>query len=108
MELNKEVLKGHIDTLILAILSKKDCYGYEIAKKVRDRSSFELKEGTLYLALKRMEGKELIKSYYGDESSGGRRKYYNLTEEGIKYLEIKKQEWYFIQEVMNEFLGEEN
>lgn len=52
LELNKEVLKGHIDTLILSILRDKDCYGYEIAKNVRDRSSFELKEGTMYLALK--------------------------------------------------------
>ncbi|WP_333782943.1 PadR family transcriptional regulator [Metaclostridioides mangenotii] len=107
LELNKEVLKGHIDTLILSILRDKDCYGYEIAKNVRDRSSFELKEGTMYLALKRMEGKGIIKSYWGSESSGGRRKYYNLTEEGKKFLEIKKQEWYFIQDIMNEFLGEE-
>lgn len=33
MQLNKEALKGHIDTLILSILNKEDCYGYEIAKK---------------------------------------------------------------------------
>lgn len=54
-----------------------------------------------------MEGKGIIKSYWGSESSGGRRKYYNLTEEGKKFLEIKRQEWYFIQDIMNEFLGEE-
>ena len=39
MELNKEVLKGHIDTLILSILKEKDCYGYEIAKQVREKNA---------------------------------------------------------------------
>lgn len=108
MELNKEVLKGHIDTLILCILKEKDRYGYEIAKQVREKSEFELKEGTMYLALKRMESKNLIKSYWSDEqSSGGKRKYYNLTEEGKYFLEIKKKEWRFIEKVMNQFLGEE-
>ena len=107
MQLNKEVLKGYIDILIVSILEKKDCYGYEIAKQVRERSEFELKEGTMYLALKRMESKNLIKSYYSNEqSSGGRRKYYNLTNEGKDFLEIKKQEWRFIKKVMNQFLGE--
>ena len=41
MELNKEILKGHIDTLILAILEKKDSYGFEIAKNVLDETTFE-------------------------------------------------------------------
>ena len=108
MELNKEALKGHIDTLILSILRDKDCYGYEIAKIVRDKSTFELKEGTMYLSLKRMESKNLIKSYFGSEhGAGSRRKYYNLTDEGKEFLELKKKEWYFIQSIMTQFLGEE-
>ena len=107
MELSKEVLKGHIDTLIVSILNEKDCYGYEIAKQVREKSEFELKEGTMYLALKRMESKNIIKSYWSNEqSSGGKRKYYNLTDEGKEFLALKKQEWRFIKSVMNQFFGE--
>ncbi|MDF2558374.1 MAG: PadR family transcriptional regulator, partial [Bacillales bacterium] len=55
MEVNKEVLKGHIDTLILSLIHSRDMYGYELAKYVREKSEnqFELKEGTLYLSLKR-------------------------------------------------------
>lgn len=107
MELNKEVLKGHIDTLILSILNEKDCYGYEIAKQVRENSEFELKEGTMYLALKRLETKSLIESYWGEEqSAGGRRKYYRLTKEGIEALTIKKKEWSILKKIMNSFLGE--
>lgn len=85
MEINKEVLKGHIDTLILSLLQKNDRYGYEIAKIVREKSNnlFELKEGTLYLSLKRLEKNNWIESYWGDEQGpGGRRKYYKLTSLG--------------------------
>ncbi|UDN58599.1 PadR family transcriptional regulator [Clostridioides sp. ES-S-0010-02] len=105
MDLNKEVLKGHIDTLILSILSKGDSYGYEIAKVVRDETTFELKESTLYVSLKRLESKGLIKSYWGnDQGVGSRRKYYNITDDGKDSLEVKMQEWYFIQDIMNKFL----
>ncbi|MCC0645717.1 MULTISPECIES: PadR family transcriptional regulator [unclassified Clostridioides] len=105
MDLNKEVLKGHIDTLILSILNKGDSYGYEIAKVVRDETTFELKESTLYVSLKRLESKGLIKSYWGnDQGAGSRRKYYNITDDGKDNLEIKIQEWDFIQGIMNKFL----
>lgn len=105
MDLNKEVLKGHIDTLILSILNKGDSYGYEIAKVVRDETTFELKESTLYVSLKRLESKGLIKSYWGnDQGVGSRRKYYNITYDGKDNLEIKIQEWDFIQGIMNKFL----
>lgn len=105
MELNKEVLKGHIDTLILSILDEKDSYGYEIAKIVRDKTTFELKDGTMYVSLKRLETKGLIKSYWGNEQgAGSRRKYYNITDEGRTALDIKIQEWDFVQSIMNQFL----
>lgn len=105
MELNKEVLKGHIDTLILAILDEKDSYGYEIAKIVREKTTFELKDGTMYVSLKRLESKGLIKSYWGNEQgAGSRRKYYNITEEGKEALVIKVKEWNFVQNIMNKFL----
>lgn len=106
VNLNKELLKGHIDTLILSILNHEDSYGYEIAKIVKDETTFELKESTMYVSLKRLESKGLIKSYWGDnQDSGGRRKYYNITTEGKEDLHVKVEEWNFIQEVMNKFLN---
>lgn len=106
MNLNKELLKGHIDTLILSILNHEDSYGYEIAKIVKDETTFELKESTMYVSLKRLESKGLIKSYWGDnQDSGGRRKYYYITPEGKEDLHVKVEEWNFIQEVMNKFLN---
>lgn len=107
MEINKEVLKGHIDTLILALLHKQDMYGYELAKFVREKSenTFELKEATLYVSLKRLEKANWISSYWGNEQGpGGRRKYYKLTVSGNKHFQEKVQEWQFIKRMMDSFL----
>jgi PadR family transcriptional regulator, regulatory protein PadR len=107
LEINKEVLKGHIDTLILSLLHNRDMYGYEVAKIVREKSEnqFELKEGTLYLSLKRLEKNEWIESYWGDEQGpGGRRKYYKLTSVGEEGFEEKRSEWLFVKKIMDSFL----
>jgi PadR family transcriptional regulator PadR len=108
LEINKEVLKGHIDTLILSLLHNRDMYGYELAKFVREKSEgqFELKEGTLYLSLKRLEKNKWIESYWGDEQGpGGRRKYYKLTSLGQKMFEEKRLEWQFVKKIIDSFLG---
>lgn len=112
MEINKEVLKGHIDTIILSLLQSREMYGYEIAKTVREKSEdqFELKEGTLYLSLKRLEKNDWISSYWSDEQGpGGRRKYYTLTAIGKKGFEEKQAEWLFVKKLIDSFLegGEE-
>jgi PadR family transcriptional regulator PadR len=107
LEVNKEVLKGHIDTLILSLLHRRDMYGYEIAKIVREKSEeqFELKEGTLYLSLKRLEKNKWIESYWGDEQGpGGRRKYYKITSTGKEGFEVKRLEWQFVKNIIDSFI----
>ncbi|WP_318619089.1 PadR family transcriptional regulator [Priestia megaterium] len=107
MEISREILKGHIDTLILSLLYQRDMYGYELAKIVREKSDeqFELKEGTLYLSLKRLEKNNWISSYWGSEQGpGGRRKYYKLTSLGKQGFEDKRLEWQFIKKMMDSFL----
>lgn len=109
MKINKEVLKGHIDTLILSLLHKKDMYGYELAKFVKDKSDdqFELKEGTLYLSLKRLEQHKWIESYWSDEQGpGGRRKYYKITSLGQDQFKQKRLEWQFVKKVIDSFIEE--
>lgn len=107
LEISREILKGHIDTLILSLLHQRDMYGYELAKIVREKSEeqFELKEGTLYLSLKRLEKNNLISSYWGDEQGpGGRRKYYKVTSLGTQNFEAKRLEWQFVKKMMDSFL----
>ena len=64
MELNKEIIKGHVESIILSLLQEKDLYGYEISKLIRENSkeAFEVKDGTLYVVLKRLEKLGLV--YY--------------------------------------------
>lgn len=108
MEFAKEMLKGYIDIIILSMLFEEDLYGYELAKRVKQKSdcSFELKEGTLYLAFKRLEQNGLIESYWGEESVGGRRKYYKLLETGRKSIVDRKTEWESLKIIIDTFLKE--
>ncbi|MFD2706665.1 PadR family transcriptional regulator [Salibacterium lacus] len=102
-------MKGNIDTIILALLNDQDMYGYELAKYIRIKTmdQFELKEGTLYVSLKRLENNKLVRSYWGDEQgAGGRRKYYTLTKAGEKTLREKKKEWNLMSDIMNGCLRE--
>lgn len=106
MELNKEMIKGYIESIILSQLINEDLYGYEISKRIRNicENTFEIKEGTLYVVLKRLEKSEFISPYWDDsESSGGRRRYYKISEKGITYLKSKKQEWEFFKNIIEKF-----
>jgi len=109
LEIDKEMLKGYIESIILSFLKQEDLYGYEISKRIREISgnTFEIKEGTMYVVLKRLENSEYILPYWDDfESGGGRRRYYKITNEGIKYLTAKKQQWDFFKNIMDTFYRE--
>ncbi|MDF2923622.1 MAG: PadR family transcriptional regulator [Paenibacillaceae bacterium] len=104
--MNAEMLKGTIDLLVLSVLSHKDNYGYEISKSVKERTegAFEIQEATLYLSLKRLEKQGAIMAYWGDESKGGRRKYYAVTGIGWQLLEKFVAEWKITTEIVNRFI----
>src|SRR5687768_8836885 len=77
-KISSDLLRGHTDTIILKLLLDGDKYGYEITKLIQTNSSgeYELKEATMYSSLKRLESDGSITSYWGDETQGGRRRYY--------------------------------
>lgn len=110
--INSDLIRGHIDTIILKILLNGDNYGYEIMKAVSINSGneYELKEPSLYTSLKRLEKQGHIKSYWGDESQGGRRKYYHITAMGKATYEKALTEWLTAQKIINRLLqgGNEN
>lgn len=106
---DKEMLKGYLESIMLSLLRREDLYGYELAKRIRDRSDglFEMKEGTLYVVLKRLEQNDMIAPYWSDVSSGGgRRRYYKITVDGLRYLEEKKSQWLFFKRLMDVFFAE--
>lgn len=95
MNISSDLIRGNIDTIILRVLCDGDNYGYEIIKAISKKSSgqYELKEPSLYTSLKRLEAQKLIQSYWGDESQGGRRKYYKVTPMGIDTYHSNLAEW---------------
>lgn len=106
MKISKELLKGSTSMLILNLLSESNMYGYQMIKVLSERSEkvFELKEGTLYPILHSLEENNFINSYW-DESTGKKRKYYSITQEGTKMLKEKKAEWKLFSNGINTVLG---
>lgn len=100
--MNKELLKGSIDLLLLSLIAQKDEYGYELAKKIREKSNevYEIGEGTLYPALKRLETQKAVESYWGDANEGGRRKYYRITKAGRGLLQDKMKDWQSLSQLV--------
>ncbi len=95
MNITSDILRGHTETIILKHLLEKDSYGYEINKTIQEKTNYlyELKEATLYSAFRRLEAAGHIVSYWGDETTGARRRYYSITNDGRKYYHQSKQEW---------------
>jgi len=93
--LSADILRGYTDSIILRQLAGSDSYGYQINKRVSELSggAFELKEATLYTAFRRLENAGCIRSYWGDEQSGARRRYYTITREGLDRLQADCDNW---------------
>lgn len=105
-KLTSDLLRGHTDTMILKLLTGGDKYGYEITKLIYELSEheYELKEATMYSSLKRLEHDGHISSYWGDETQGGRRKYYRITTTGEQQYTINKQNWNYAQKILEKLL----
>lgn len=104
--ISSDLLRGHTDTMILKLLASGDKYGYEISKLIQTKAGgeYDLKEATMYSSLRRLENDGYIESYWGDETQGGRRKYYRITPPGkMLYAENKKQ-WQYAKRVLDRLL----
>ena len=94
MAVDKGYMSGSTVMLVLSLLNEKSYYGYEIIKTLRERSNhvFDMKEGTLYPILHKLENDQLVVSS-NQEVSGRTRKVYSITVKGIKLLEKQTKEW---------------
>ena len=105
MAVDKGYMSGSSQMLVLTILSEKPYYGYELIKTLKQRSNdtFDMKEGTLYPILHKLENGGLVSSS-DQEVSGRVRKVYVITEKGQKVLEKEKQEWTEFSVAVNQVL----
>ena len=107
MRIAADVLRGYTDTILLRRLADEDSYGYRINRKVGEISegNVELKEATLYTAFRRMEEGGLIRSYWGSEETGARRRYYALTDAGRQRLAEETENWKETRRILDLLLG---
>ena len=102
-----DLLRGHTDTIVLGVLRTTDRYGFEIYKTIRDATGgdYEIKEATLYASFRRLEKDGLVEAYWGDETQGGRRKYYRITDAGRAVYQGNVKDWTATQRIINTLLN---
>ncbi|HVI66212.1 MAG TPA: helix-turn-helix transcriptional regulator [Bradyrhizobium sp.] len=90
-----EMLKGHLDMIVLAALAGAPAHGYAIIQEIRRRSggAFDLPEGTIYPALRRLEKAGLLASRWVVAESGRKRRVYTLTRRGRLALADHRAVW---------------
>jgi len=103
MAQRRELMKGSIDSLLLCLIGQQPMYGYQIIKELERRSQgyFKFKEGTLYPALHRLEKAGLLGGRWQTLPNGRQRRYYHLTEKGLRNLVTKTSQWLDFLAAMN-------
>lgn len=108
--ISSDLIRGHINTIILRTLYDGDKYGYEIIHEIEEKSKgqYSLKQPTLYSALKRLESQDYVTSYWGGSSNGGRRKYFQITDKGRQVVEQNLAEWEYSRTVIDSLISEKD
>jgi PadR family transcriptional regulator, regulatory protein PadR len=90
-----QLLKGTTSLLVLGVLREGELYGYEIASRIRERSGsfIDPGEGWLYPALHRLETAGALEASWRESGIGPRRRYYRLTQTGMRMLDAEAREW---------------
>jgi PadR family transcriptional regulator len=91
---------------VLAILGRGDSYGFEIFKTIRNATggTYEIKEATLYASYRRLMRDGLVEAFWGDETQGGRRKYYRITDAGRAVYQRNVQAWVATRGIIDSLL----
>ncbi len=107
---SSDLIRGHINTIILRALYEGDKYGYEIIADIESKShgQYSLKQPSLYSALKRLEKDGCVTSYWGGSVSGGRRKYFSLTDLGKEISERNQSEWEYSRTIIDSLISDKD
>lgn len=102
--MNTQLKKGILELCVLAVLDKKDCYGYELVNEIS--KDIEISDGTIYPILRRLSKEGYFTTYLQESTEGPPRKYYRLTELGKETREKLTDEWESFVEKVNNILRE--
>lgn len=98
-----QLKKGVLELCVLALLSRGDAYGYDIASRLT--KGIGMGEGTIYPLMRRMQSDGLVDTYLVESPSGPPRKYYKLTNRGRESFAAQQSEWTAFSTAVNDILG---
>ena len=104
--MNTQYKKGVLELCVLALLHKRDCYGYEISEFLSEH--IEIAGGTVYPILRKLNADGLLTTYLQEESGGPPRKYYKLTQLGEDVYNMDRAEYLRFAETVRELLKEDD
>lgn len=97
--MNSQLKRGTLELCVLSLLSRSDCYGYELVNRISE--CMQITEGTVYPLMKRLKDNGVIDSYIVESQEGPPRKYYRITDAGRAEMAKLSAEWF-------EFVGSVN
>jgi PadR family transcriptional regulator, regulatory protein PadR len=109
-DIGGDLLRGHLENLILSVLDQGEAHGLEISRRLQEAGcgALRLKEGSLYPALYRLEQAGLVAAIWEGETKGrrgARRRIYHLTSKGTRALAKGREEWRQFVKVIGSILG---
>lgn len=96
--------KGVLELCVMALLKKRDCYGYEISESISQ--TIHISDGTVYPILRKLKAEGLLTTYLQEESGGPPRKYYSLTRLGKETFEKDRAEYLVFAKSVEKMLEE--
>ncbi|MFM2024092.1 MAG: hypothetical protein RLZZ56_105 [Actinomycetota bacterium] len=100
-----QLLKGVLDTAVLAVLENEDGYGYDIVRRLRDAGFNEIGDATVYGTLRRLYTAGTLTTYLVPSDGGPHRKYYSINENGRATLVAGRTIWNQFTKNMTAVLG---
>lgn len=106
-EWRSQIKRGTLEFCVLLMISRGECYGYELISRLEKRPILAAKESTIYPLLRRLLKEGLLTSVWRESAEGlPPRKYYTITDTGRAYLAAMEAEWNNLLSAVNEMKGD--
>jgi PadR family transcriptional regulator PadR len=105
---SSQLLKGVLDLAVLAVLSEKDSYGYDVVRRLRENGLDHVGDASVYGTLRRLFEAGALNTYVVPSEEGPHRKYYGLNPRGRKALDQSARSWTSFSKALNHLLNGSN
>jgi PadR family transcriptional regulator PadR len=106
-KLMSQMRRGAIEYCVLALLRRREWYGFELAQALAEADGLVTSEGTIYPLLSRLRRDGLVNSAWQESSQGPPRRYYSLTSEGTAALGAFTEQWARFRDAVDRLLTEQ-